>query len=313
MNRSDFIESIPDIQRLFRSAFHREVPESYLTWRLAANLDSQPIVTIHKQSGQIAAHYASTPLTVNVRGQHKRATLSVLGMTDPNFRGQGLFKTVFRAHETELRQQGFAFTYGFPNRNSDPIFLTDLGWLPIYEIPNYYLDLARPQRIRPSMGAVVFDDRFDRFDYNAFVERDGLICQPRNNDFLRWRYAHNPVNSYSNLVAADSDDLAAYGVCKTYAANGSRQLDLVDYFARDLPALESLMAAVCSYALDNDCLGINTWSPRHHFSHHYFNSIGFECQTPVTNMAFKSFDEGLTGCLRLFSNWWVTMGDSDVY
>jgi hypothetical protein len=313
MNRSDYLQSIPDIQRLLGSAFQKEIPASYLEWRCAAKSDSEPLVTVQRQRGQLVAHYASTPLKMNFPGEHKQATLSVLGMTDPTVRGQGLFKEIFRAHEAELRREGFAFTYGFPNRNSDPIFLTYLGWLPLYEIPTYYLEMGKLRRIIPDLSTVVFDDHFDRFNYDASVERCGLICHVRDNEFLRWRYAKNPIHSYSNLVVADREKVAAYGVCKVYNADGQRQLDLVDYFATELPPLEELMAAVCRYALDNKCSGINTWSPRHHFSHQYLGAIGFSYQLPVTNMGFKSFDDDLTSELRLFSNWWVTMGDSDVY
>jgi hypothetical protein len=313
MDRSDYLEAIPAVQRLFRCAFHRDVPASYLQWRLADDPDSQPLVTIEQHHGQVVAHYGSTPLKMSIQGEQRRATLSVLGMTDPDCRGQGRFLKVFRAHEAELKRQDFAFTYGFPNRNSDPIFLTQLGWLPVYEIPTYYLELARIRRLRPDMGRVIFDDRFERFNYDAFVERGGLICHLRDAAYLRWRYTNHPVHRYRNLVVADSGRIAAYGVCKIYTPDRVPQLDLVDYFARDLPALETLMAAVCKHALDNDCVGINTWSPRHHFSHNYFNAIGFEYQLPVTNMGLRSFDDNLTPQLRQFSNWWVTMGDSDVY
>jgi hypothetical protein len=313
MNHSDYLDSIPAIQRLFRSAFGKDVQSSYLKWRYADQVPAKSLVTIEKIAGLLVAHCASTPLTMQVHNRQKQATLIALAMTDPEVRGQGLFQKVASVHEAELREQGFAFTYAFPNRNSDPIFLSRLGWLPIYEIPNFHLNLAEVERIHPEMGTVVFDDHFERFDYDAFVDRCGLVCQLRDTAFLRWRYAQHPLHRYRNLVVADSGKLNAYGVCKPYSVDGGRQLDLVDFFASERQALRTLMRAICKHALELGCVGVNTWSPRHHFSHQYLGSIGFRHTMPVTTMDFKSFEDDLTSHLRSFSSWWITMGDSDVY
>lgn len=313
MDKDRYLASIPQIQSLFRTVFQREISAEYLKWRYASNARGVVTVETLERDNEVVAHYASTP----VEFQHGSATLRgalVAGvMTHPSLQGQGVFQKLGAMHEEKHREQGFDFLYAFPNRHSDPIFLRKLGWIAVHDIPMMTLSLQQvAQEPKPSPDAV-FDDRFDRFENAAFLDRTGLFTQRRSQQFLRWRYSDNPLNTYRNIVIADSSGVQAYGVVKIHVLNGRRYLDVVDFFAFEPVALPSLMCQVIAFARGQDCQGIHAWSPRHHASHQLLLKIGFIPQAPITHMSAKALTTDLEEKIRCFADWWITMGDSDVY
>ena len=319
--KSSYLENLPAIRELFALTFKREIPESFLRWRYAENIFNQTLVTVAKSDQAIVSHYASTPVEWVIRKSPDPIIIKVMGgmvasvMTHPEFGGQGLFQRLSLANDVLLRKQGFAFAFAFPNKNSHPIFINKLDWKPVFEIPTLFLDLGLDcAASAPSPDLIIiFDHDFSKFDYDSFTSRDGLICVHRTTAYLKWRYFHHPTQTYRNMTISDGNKLMSYGVFKTYESGSKRYLDLVDFFSADANSLEKLLSSLISVAISESCTGINTWTPAHHWSADLLLAKGFLKSSTYTYFDFKCFDASLCNHLNSFSNWWITMGDSDVY
>ncbi len=312
MDRGNYLSSIPDIQQLFKAVFHRGLSASFLQWRFADNLMSLSPVTLMREKGQLVAHSASTPNQFHFNERNMLGGMNSTAMTHPSYQGQGLFRKLTLENEAELIRLGFDFLYCFPNRNSAPIFL-QMGWVAVYEIPTLHLILIdADQNIIPP-SEPLFDNEFELYDYDTIAAQSGLICIPRTRRWLQWRYVRNPLNEYKNLVVVHDGELRAFAVMKIYHAEGKSNIDLVDYFSKDIVSLQLLIDQLKAYAAGQKKTGISTWAPHHHFSHHVFMRRGFLHQGPVTYFLVKPLKDNYRDSLKCYSNWWVTMGDSDIY
>lgn len=68
--------------------------------------------------GKLIAQYAANPLIVRAEGNELTAALSLDTMTDPNYRGRGVFWETSISLYNEMEKNKFFFIYGFPNSKS---------------------------------------------------------------------------------------------------------------------------------------------------------------------------------------------------
>lgn len=301
-----YLDQIPQIQSLFTTVFGRNIPADFIRWRYAENPMGLITSLTVQNSDSVEAHYASTPNEFTSSIGTLRGSMVAAVMTNPASRGKGLFQSLGYKHEVQMKELGFDFLYAFPNRNSDPIFIHKLGWQSVYEIPFLSLNIEKKMS-----QTIETDNDFSRFDYDALTDRKGMLCARRTKKFFRWRYHLNPVNKYTNLVIADQKKLMAYAIVKKYQEKA--QLDILDFYLFDENKLALLFNNIISYASQENCKTVSTWCPRHYFAHQYLTKIGFQHQLPITYLTYKPLHKKLNNKYDKFNNWWITMGDSDVF
>lgn len=314
MRQDEYRKQLPRIRELFARAFGREIPEKLLTWTYLEHPSGETRVTIIEQDGKIVSHYASLPAELRWKDRSFKAGISCTAMTDPAYGGRGLFQEAGKKHYEGLASAGYdcGFTFPNPDRITESIFIRKMGWSALYEIPTLTLDLTKKDLLTSDLGES--DPNFEKFDYEALSDRDGLIHVPRTTPYLRWRYSRHPKNKYS-VVALPGKGRAplAYGVFKAYGGGAAMAIDLVDYYAPDASSIERLLSAVARRAKDDGASAINVWAPRHHFSHHLLVAFGFRHALPITYATYRPFRDGLPPDFGWYNNWWLMMGDSDVY
>ncbi|HET7435640.1 MAG TPA: GNAT family N-acetyltransferase [Thermoanaerobaculia bacterium] len=311
MNRDGYLSREPALQRLFEAAFHRPLAAGVLPWRYAQNPVGDVQVELLEDGGEILAHYGSSG--VEFRRGEERLLGGLVGaaMTHPSLQGKGVFQKLGRRHEEAARAAGYDFLFAFPhpNRHTDAIFVWKLGWEAVNDLPTQYFDL---QNAQPREVTIEFDDAFSRFNYDEAIDRDGLFAAARTTSYLQWRYRDNPTNHYRNVVMSDADGLRAYAIVKFYAPGGVSYADVVDHYAENEETIPQLFEHVLEFCRAEGCRGVNVWTVRHHPVRHVLARLGFTVQLPVTYVSFRPLTPaGET--LRQFANWWLTMGDSDVY
>lgn len=315
MRKEEYFRLLPAIRDLSVRAFGREIPETILRWKFLEHPSGETLVTVTEQDGAIVCHYASLPTDLRWKERSFKAGVSGSVMTDPAYGGRGLFQEAGKRQYASLAEGGydFGFTFTSPDRITDSIFLGKMGWSALYEIPAVTLDLLK-KKLPEGAAEAESDPGFDKFDYESLGDRHGLIHVPRTAGYLRWRYTRHPKNQYAvlTLPGAGHSPLA-YGVLKAYGSGAAKAFDLVDYYAPDAPALERLLLAVARRAKDEGAWAVNAWSPRHHFGHHRMMAFGFRHSLPLTYAAYRPFRDGLAPELGWYNNWWLMMGDSDVY
>jgi hypothetical protein len=239
-------------------------------------------------------------------------------MTDPAYRGRGLFQQAARIAYAEMQRRGMQFVWGFPNSQIHRQRRRDLGWLTIAEIPMLRLKLSEssPSKRRPRPAQPVrsigpaFDDLWRRLR-----DRHRLITR-RDAAHLHWRYLANPGATYRILTLDGRDGLAGYCVVKLY----QNEFQIVDILADDDDTFADLVDSVVRIAKEENAPSVALWYNVHDLRHLLLESMGFTNDSPVTYLSgtsqFGERDpESDAGCpIWLdYRNWYITMGDSDVF
>ena len=75
----------------------------------------------------------------------------------------------------------------------------------------------------------------------------------------------------------------------------------------------NVLETIKKYSTDN-VYKINVWCPIHHFMHEVLERIGFVNSSPVTYFIVKTLKKNiLAKGWDDFRNWYIQMGDSDLY
>ena len=200
--------------------------------------------------GRIVAHAGATAIRFRVAGEDVRGAYSVGAMTDPAFRGRGLWARLGQHLYARLEREGFAFVAGFSNENSHRLMTGPLGRTPIRPFPWCVrlvspLALVRSLAGRPvpcgpvsppvvEQGSVRIcaaepgDLRLDAI-WKRAADASSVGCI-RDAAFSFWRFASRPEAGYRLLLAERDGEPAGFGVYRTLELRGIRAgfvLDLV--------------------------------------------------------------------------------------
>lgn len=302
------------ILQLFEEIFKKPMALDYWNWRFRDNPVIGPSISLAWDGERLAAHYAVSPVMMQISGESRLTALSMTTMTHPNYRGQGLFMRLASDIYVRLQRQGCVLVWGFPNGQSHRGFIRDLNWRNIGEIPMLQMDL-NGLRSMPSdaRGTVIelnnFDSRVDQL-WSTICPNYKLSIQ-RNQKFMNWRYGLNPQNKYRILACCHGDELLGYVVFKSYGTD----FDIVDILTIDDRLIGvDLVRGVIDLALEMGAMSLNMWEPLHSKFHLELEKLGFRNGSPVTYFGARVLNEtGLSLDVADLRNWHFSMGDSDVF
>ncbi len=302
------------ILRLFRQSYGRDLDRKVWFWRFQDNPAGQGIIYLGWDKDTLAAHYGVSAVVMRISGWDWLTGLSGTTMTHPDYRGQGLFPKLARKTYDQMRQAGMAMVWGFPNTQSHRGFVRDLEWVDIYEIPTLRLALPghRLLPVPPPTNILElqwFDGRFDQLWEQ--VRDDYRIIAKRDRDYLQWRYVKNPVTEYHILAYVDGDDVMGYAVYKRYR----EELQIVDILTRpDIEIGLTLISRLVQIGLEQSLSSVGLWLNVSHPLHRALERLGFYNDRPVIYFGGLSLQSHLQETeIYDFRNWYLTMGDSDVF
>ncbi len=300
------------ILQLFRSSYARELDERFWAWRFRHSPAGEGVIYLSWDGHVLAAHYAVTPVLLRVNGQYWLTGLSGTTMTHPDYRGRGLFPDLAQRTYAYMAETGMGLVWGFPNALSHRGFVRNLNWVDIYEIPTLRLSLQG--RSLPPPGDQVIemeelDAHFDRL-WNQ-VRDDCPIIARRDRQHLQWRYVENPAERYRILAHVEDESLLGYAVFKRY----QNELQIVDLLTvQDVNVGLGLVSRVAHIALEESAASVSLWLNVTHPLHHALEKWGFGNGEPITYLGGLALQPDLPADdLYDFRNWYLTMGDSDVF
>jgi len=245
------LEAIHD---LTQRCFGVDRPMTAQAWRFTDTPAGLIPGMVALDGSRIVASYTAWPITLRMGSELVQGAQSMDTMTDPDYRGRGLF--VALANETcgLLADLGYRLIYGFPNQQSLPGFIHRLGWKHIGHVPTFkrlnapVLGLLSPFpmlsgrtwhgamfRSRPlefSREPVLFSDLANlaaRHDYGGVrLQRDIL--------WFRWRYS--PASSYNYRVITASSEIGLEAAVM-YRIDGYRA-----WLTETLGSFEALQKAI---------------------------------------------------------------------
>lgn len=263
-----------DQARLFGRCFAKPARVEALRWRYDDNPQGQAVSLVLRGPDEAAVcSYAYVPRLAVARGAEDQRVTGVIGqqgdvMTDPDWQRKGLARRLVDHCASETRAAGFVLNWGFPNRQSAPVFLK-FDWKSVGVIrPKRFLmkadGIARKRRLadgRLAQLRVGFDARACRKARERLgALPDGLELRPiqrfaeheadlakiqadlearfgfvllRDGAFLDWRFVDTPSKVHRVFGAFRGAELLGYVVVQPPSTWGPEGVGfLVDLAAR---------------------------------------------------------------------------------
>lgn len=303
---------------LFQQSFGKPLLKSFWKWRYDENpFSSSKMINLMWDGNILAGHYAVFPVEFDFSGLITLCAMSMTTMTHPDYAGKGIFKSLAEDLYRKISSEhGIEMVWGFPNNNSHGAFISSLKWSD--------LGIVHTLRLKqPDFNAI------GRFDYAFFNEfnvlhaekiksnNPGTIRLNKSPDYLNWRYVKNPINNYYIIKnsAAHEDDFLVMKVFDSFEFKGKKEIDIVEHgYANNIDAISSLLGCVIKFSEDMafDVVSINTWISLHDKRHLQLERLKFRKDCPLTYVGFRSFKQ-TNVAISDYSQWNLTMGDSDVY
>jgi GNAT superfamily N-acetyltransferase len=216
----------------------------YWSWKHAENPFGASPMLVAEANGEVVGLRVFMRWRWTSGGMSIPAVRAVDTATHPAWRGRGIFSDLTRRMIDRMRDEGVALVFNTPNDQSRPGYLK-MGWISIGRT-SFWVKPLRPLRVVRSLtssndtseinGAVVvpgfadasaFLDGTDgemlrRFLATVHAGEQRLVT-PRNEEYLRWRYARIPGFSYQ-AAGVVTDGHGALAVFRKKTQSGQREL-----------------------------------------------------------------------------------------
>lgn len=308
LTKSEYRTLIPAISDCFERCFGKRLPQRYFEWRYLENPTGELIANIllDESRQRVLANYSVSPVAmVTAEGTTMRTALSMTTMVDRSLQGQGVFTRLCAETMELLADSGYELLWGFPNEKSYGGLIRKAGWKHL----RAFSQLRIPVRTAAQSPAECHRDDEFTLNYEPLENTLPFLHVQKRRDYLRWRYRDNPICEYGNLVIQIDGEVCAMCVFKKYA----NTLDLVDLCVPDSGSLSLLLSAVHQEASHQRVEYLNLWWPEHHPLFEALLSEKFVPTEPLTRFGARKFSSANTQELLDYHNWFLQMGDSDVY
>ncbi len=318
------------ILALFNRTFARGDParaRDQATWRWLYERCPQGrrISIAEAEDGTIIAHFAAIPLRLQYRGEERIAGHCVDSMVDSDWRGLGPESPFLATARHYFVRFGDPppnhLNYGFPNRTAMRIGVQALDYLPVHtRFPTVFYNgfENRPLRRLGARGANrrrstvrSFGDRHDRLWRE--LRRRYELALVRDAAYLNWRYVDAP-HRYEVIEVHDrANTLRAIAVFRR-GWSGAPILALVDLLVApdDVDSLARILRHGADTVRSGEQIRFEAWLPPESPWFRHALRLGMDaepspftiaCRLPRTPEAFDWHR----------SNWYFTIGDSDVF
>ena len=196
-------QAIEEIKRLLHLVFSNRVDKfsfEFLKWQYADN-PTGAIVGYNAYWGEeLAAHYVTMPIYMNVNGQKTLGLLSLNTATHPDHRGKRLFTILAEKTYQYAAENGYKFVIGVANANSTHGFIKHRGF-----------KLIGPLVFKVGVGQNLFqrtDYTFTRYWDKEIM--DWRLKNPSMEYFKNGEMIVSPIKpGFKKLVYHDKDGLAS--------------------------------------------------------------------------------------------------------
>lgn len=302
------------ITKLFEQVFAKPMSNQYWSWRFANNPCNKFLIKLMWDKNQLIGHYAVSPVLLDYKGKELITGLSMTTMTHPEYTGLGVFQQLSESlyEDMHIKHQ-CAGVWGFPNNNSHRGFVKNLGWEDITVLPmlSSRVNILKAKETAEVKIISSFQDA--HADAYRTIFASYSIKVKKDAPYLNWRYVDNPLNNYTifDFTALNG----GFVVCKEYdpgnGQKGAKQVDIVEWC---VPAEERMTKIVVQhlahYFPSENYHQFNMWMPLKDTRHLHFEKLGFAIGGPVTYWGSRAF---AGDNLSDEQDWWIQLGDSDVY
>ena len=282
--------------------------------------------------GNIVANYSSCPVAIQVNGEARVATQVVDSCVDMawrrSLRKNSLFITIAMEYQREFCDPAKPvfndYIYGLPNENHYPLGVRLLGYTPVHcPLPRQvrafderYSDelMARAPGVTVEDAALA--DAVDTLGALFEAHADEMpLGNRRTADYLGWRFRDAPGDPYRVALARRDGEVCGGAIYRIGVPWEDEPVSVIlDWFGSgtDEPCMAALLARIAAVAWEEQHPRLECWVTPAMPQRDLMRSLGFGEDLTRFNL-----------CMVLFSpaydipwvkqNWWLTMGDTDIY
>ena len=300
------------ILELFSKCFPgRQMDPQYWDWRFKHNPSGNIQIQLAWLNDDLVGHYAVSPVILSIHGIDHLTALSMTTMTHPSHRGLRLFPSLAGKLYERMTQESYSAVWGFPNDMSHRVFVRDLGWRDIYEIPMFALDLERIKQVIQPNSIRELDQFGAECDtlWQQVQQSYGILTQ-RDQKYLNWRFRDNPITQYRILGYQSDGAFHGYLVFSVYRGE---HLQIVDMLTVPDPGIAiELVRAAINIAKDMKMKVVKMWLPVYQGVHQELDRIGFVNTGPITYLGARALNlDTQNEDVWDARHWYYSMSDSD--
>jgi hypothetical protein len=299
---------------LFQLVFNKPMSSKYWYWRFQDNPAGKHMIKLMWNDNQLVGHYAVSPVFMIINNKKVLTALSMSTMTHPDFGGRGVFKdlslSLYDFLENKLDVKSI---WGFPNANSHYGFIKNLKWNDVAVVHTLTMNVSKVPQVQSEYISIL-----DYFQSHHVVILKKItdvfkISVDRNLAYLQWRYIDNPSNSYI-IFEYCKEDIIHFLVTKIYPSQtkeNKQDIFIMEYGVKDYSLLPEFIEHIKSHYKDT-IENFTIWCNIHDPKHIHLEKLGFILQGRQTFLSARYAnleDELITD----YKNWYISLGDSDVY
>ncbi len=314
------IENIIELINLVQP--HAPFTEERWRWEYMSNIDYPAKAWIAEDKGKIVGLYGLTPFKWQVDGQEAKCYVPVDAMTHPDYRRMGMHAAMLKADMEHIHESGIPLCYVLPNEKSLKGALNN-NWRCVFEIPFIQKELSKEvvsKKIKSDTSINIVEVKhFDAGVDRLWDQVSGIftyVCE-RKAAYLNWRYVKKPDDDYRIFIAYDGGLVLGYMVYKKFDKDtvGSKS-HIVDLLINPMRSelIEFFIDKAVFLSTIDKSVSLSAWMLQQAPYFDSFINRGFIKQKTerfllaYVNPKMLSWEQALNN-----GNWYVTMGDSDVY
>jgi hypothetical protein len=311
------------ILELFELAFKKSLSKSFWDWRFKNNpFGKELMINLMWEDNILAGHYAVSAIEIDINNETIQASLSGTTMTHPNFQGRRIFSDLaISLYDRIHKDQDIALVYGFPNNKSHYGLVKNILWEDLGIISNFSKKINIVKQDNNSNNFKLnllsdFNHEHEVFIKNKIKELGFNISIKRSEKYLNWRYLKCPINNYYCFEIRENEELQGIVIFKIYENKGSEsQIDIMEFICEpDYSTIKNTLDLIVDFLAKEEFseITLNMWLSLYDARHLLFEKLNFQIGMPLTYMCAKPFSEKYKDITN-FKDWYISMGDSDVY
>jgi len=265
-------EDSPTLVSLLNDTFRTPIDAATWEWYAFGNPNGPSrIYLAESDDGEIVGMVAFSPLFLRFQGTPVPSDYAHHLAVKPAYRDTFSYMALMQYALKAEEAFGVKVAIGPPNRMAYPIHKKLTKWVEFG-----FLERLRKVSPAPEKHSCRELHRFSQ-EFDSFYERisGGLdFCLEKNATWMNWRFFRRPGSPYKVYAVGAGSDLSGYVILKRWQdENGYRKVHIMDLHTTDEAALQELLAAAESYAVE--CGELNLWVIQGYPYRHWLESRGF--------------------------------------
>jgi GNAT superfamily N-acetyltransferase len=301
--------------------------EKLWQWKHEENPFGASYVLVAEEYGELIGLRAFMQWRWQWKDKTYKAIRAVDTATHPAHQGKGIFKKLTLQQLELCKADGVDFVFNTPNKQSRPGYLK-MGWEQQGRMP-LKLKLLRPINLvlekfrkKPNKTIQRFIDPTPEVDWSVVLLLTDKIVNPTvqsiftpiNKDYIKWRYADNPLFNYTFFT--NGSDYIAFGRIKQQGQlNELRITDFTPLKSFTRHAKNNFYKQVSAFCKEHHIHFVSISGQPYQFYKEWFGWMGIipvKNLGPIVTLRNINADEIFPQLMQQ-ENWFYSLGDMELF